>query len=71
MVLPSDAVTVTSGNPKAYLDKGAESGMKLQRWFCGDCGSPVYSTGDAFPGKTSELLCLPWRAWTLCGCGLL
>ena len=40
--VPTAAVTFTSGQPKLYEDT-AQSGNILKRYFCGDCGSPIYS----------------------------
>ena len=41
-VLPSAAFQITQGTPKRY-DAKADSGRTLYRYFCGDCGSPIYS----------------------------
>ena len=41
---------LTQGTPKRYTDK-ADSGRLLQRFFCGDCGSPVYSQRDSMPER--------------------
>ena len=41
-VVPTSAVTFTSGQPKLFADT-AQSGNTLNRYFCGDCGSPIYS----------------------------
>lgn len=41
-VVPSSAFNITQGTPKRY-DAKAESGRTLHRYFCGDCGSPIYS----------------------------
>jgi hypothetical protein len=41
-VIPSAAFRISAGNPKLYASR-AESGRTLNRYFCGDCGSPVYS----------------------------
>ena len=41
-VLPSAAFQITQGTPKRY-DARADSGRTLYRYFCGDCGSPIYS----------------------------
>ncbi len=41
-LVPRSAVTFTSGEPRLYADT-AQSGNILNRYFCGDCGSPVYS----------------------------
>lgn len=34
---------LTRGEPKLYEDGSAESGGSVERWFCGNCGSPIYS----------------------------
>ena len=33
-----------TGEPKLYSDADTASGNTVQRYFCGNCGSPVYST---------------------------
>jgi hypothetical protein len=38
-----DAFTLKSGTPKTYV-KTADSGVKRAHAFCGDCGTPVYSS---------------------------
>jgi hypothetical protein len=47
-VLPSAAFTITHGTPKRYSAR-ADSGRLLHRYFCGDCGSPIYSQRDTRP----------------------
>ena len=47
-VVATDAVTFISGKPKAYADTAA-SGNTLNRYFCGDCGSPIYSKPANLP----------------------
>ena len=47
--MPADAFAITQGTPKSYHDT-ADSGNILHRYFCGDCGSPLYSLVDAVPG---------------------
>jgi hypothetical protein len=41
-LIPSSAFKLTQGTPKRY-DAKADSGRTLYRFFCGDCGSPIYS----------------------------
>ncbi|MGB5079987.1 MAG: GFA family protein [Burkholderiales bacterium] len=41
-VVPSAAFRILRGEPKVYGSQ-AESGRTLNRHFCGDCGSPLYS----------------------------
>ena len=41
-VVPASAFRITRGTPKRY-DAKADSGRTLHRYFCGECGSPIYS----------------------------
>jgi hypothetical protein len=50
-VLPSSAFKITQGTPKRY-DAKADSGRTLYRYFCGDCGSPLYSQRPTTPEMT-------------------
>jgi hypothetical protein len=50
MLMPEADVTV-SGPTKTYIDKKTDSGVDLERIFCGFCGSPVYSRTPHTPGK--------------------
>ena len=52
-VVPTNALHFTQGKPKRYAAK-AESGRTLFRFFCGDCGSPLYSQRETTP-ETSVL----------------
>ncbi len=45
VVVMKDAFTLTQGAPKGHTVTG-DSGGQVTRYFCGDCGSPVYSTPD-------------------------
>jgi hypothetical protein len=47
-VIPSTAFKLTQGTPRCYA-LTADSGRKLHRYFCGDCGSPIYSQRPAAP----------------------
>lgn len=40
------------GEPKCYVDADTDSGNPVERWFCGTCGSPIYS---ALPGMPDQL----------------
>ncbi len=42
IVMDTDALKFTKGEPKIFVDT-ADSGTKLNRAFCGDCGSSLYS----------------------------
>ena len=46
--LPSEAFKITRGTPKRFVAKAA-SGRNLHRYFCGDCGSPIYSQRETTP----------------------
>lgn len=47
-----DDFSFTSGEPKLYADSDTSSGNTVQRFFCGNCGSPIYS---AIPGQPDTL----------------
>ena len=50
--LSSDAFKITQGTPKRYAVK-ADSGRTLYRFFCADCGSPIYSQRETNPGMVT------------------
>ncbi len=50
--IPSSAFTITQGTPRRF-DVKADSGRTLCRYFCGDCGSPIYSHRAATPETVS------------------
>jgi hypothetical protein len=50
-VIPSTAFKLLQGKPRRYSAL-ADSGRLLHRYFCGDCGSPLYSQRDATPETT-------------------
>ena len=45
--VPKSELKIT-GTPKLYRDSDTDSGNTVERYFCGDCGSPIYS---AIPGQ--------------------
>jgi hypothetical protein len=47
-IVPSAVFQITQGTPKCYADK-ADSGRILMRYFCGDCGSPLYTHRETSP----------------------
>jgi hypothetical protein len=47
-MIPSAAFKLLQGEPRRY-SAHADSGRLLHRYFCGDCGSPLYSQRDATP----------------------
>ena len=61
-VVPAAAFKITQGTPKRYAGV-ADSGRTLYRYFCGDCGSPIYSQRATTP----EMLVV--RAGTMEGLG--
>ena len=48
-VVPRSEFRFTQGEPKLYEDPDTESGNTVQRYFCGNCGAPIYSAIDAQP----------------------
>jgi hypothetical protein len=51
-MVPSSAFTVTHGTPRRFTVT-ADSGRTLYRYFCGDCGSPIYSQRATTPETVS------------------
>jgi hypothetical protein len=49
-VVPTDAFEITKGTPKLYADSATQSGRTLSRYFCGECGSPIYGERNPKPG---------------------
>jgi hypothetical protein len=49
-LVPSADVKFTQGKPKRFTMK-ADSGRTLHRYFCGDCGSPLYSQREIAPER--------------------
>lgn len=47
-VVPSTAFKFLKGTPKRYAGR-ADSGRTLYRFFCGECGSPLYSQRESAP----------------------
>ena len=47
-IVPAASVTFLQGTPRRYADK-ADSGNTLYRYFCGNCGSPIYSQRETRP----------------------
>ncbi len=41
---PEDRFRITSGEPKLYIKKTADSGAPRAQAFCADCGSHLYAT---------------------------
>ena len=51
-MIPSSGFRLTQGAPKRFTVT-ADSGRILHRFFCGDCGSPLYSRRELTPENTS------------------
>ena len=50
--VPKSDFTFTAGEPKLYADSDTASGSTVERYFCGRCGSPIYSI---VPGQPDTL----------------
>jgi hypothetical protein len=48
VVVPPGSFKITKGEPKGYASMG-DSGSKVTRYFCADCGSPIYSEPESRP----------------------
>ncbi len=42
-------LSFSAGEPKLYEDSDTDSGGTVQRYFCGSCGSPIYSVVPGQP----------------------
>lgn len=51
MVLRTDQLSIEQGEPSVYEDTAA-SGNKLYRFFCGHCGSSLFSRREKAPEMT-------------------
>jgi hypothetical protein len=50
-LIPSSALRITQGEPKRFT-KIADSGRTLHRFFCGECGSSLFSRRELTPETT-------------------
>jgi len=50
--VPTDSFELLSGEPKVF-SQVVDSGRTLHRFFCGDCGSPLYSRRENTPESTT------------------
>ena len=48
LMVPETALRLTGGAPKFYSST-AESGHRVHRGFCPECGSPVLARNEAYP----------------------
>jgi len=76
IIVPESAVQIT-GQPKIYQDNNTDSGATVQRAFCGNCGSPIYTVSpnvsgvqiikltlfDEIPKPSMEIYCKSMPAW--------
>ena len=46
--VPVAAFRITSGTPKGFASR-AESGRAVTRYFCADCGTPLYTAPERRP----------------------
>ncbi|KAK5162468.1 DUF636 domain protein [Cryomyces antarcticus] len=51
VVVPRTAFKVTKGSAKSYDAKG-DSGKINKHWFCGTCGSSIYTELEVMPDMT-------------------
>ena len=49
-VVPTESMKIVKGVPKSYDDAATKSGRTLTRFFCADCGSPIFSSRNPNPG---------------------
>ncbi|KAK5988486.1 hypothetical protein PT974_09969 [Cladobotryum mycophilum] len=48
-IIPKEALEITKGTPKSWKKQG-HSGNYVFRYFCSDCGSPLWGDVEIFPG---------------------
>lgn len=53
---PVSQFQLTGKPPKRY-EKRADNGARRLQFFCGDCGSPIYATGE---GKDADMVGIRW-----------
>ena len=49
--VPVEGFKFNQGQPKLYQDSDTKSGATVERYFCGDCGSPIYSALSSAPDQ--------------------
>ena len=47
--VPKTDMNFVAGSPALYEDSDTESGNTVERYFCGKCGSPIYSALGSMP----------------------
>ena len=50
--IPKSDFSLITGEPQLYKDSDTVSGNTVERYFCGNCGSPIYS---AIPDQPDTL----------------
>ncbi len=48
VLFPLDVIIVERGEPKQFEDRG-DSGGKVLRTFCAECGTPLWSVAESLP----------------------
>jgi hypothetical protein len=48
-ICAAEQVQMTSGTPKIYCKLG-DNGRPRHQHFCGDCGGPLFTSGEGGPG---------------------
>ena len=51
VAIPTNALSITKGEPRVYADT-ADSGNRLNRFFCANCGSSLFSRREKMPEMT-------------------
>lgn len=46
-----EQISVSKGRPNSFEHR-ADSGNKVHKYFCGNCGSPLFGTTELRPGTT-------------------
>lgn len=50
VMVPADSFAISGETLSIFHTTGADHGQDAQRHFCSNCGSPVATTSDAYPG---------------------
>jgi len=66
VVVPRGALTVSKGTPKSFAVAG-DSGGTVARFFCAECGSPLYSAPSAGPFQVIKAGSLDDPGWLTLG----
>lgn len=55
VLTPVDTIEMTGGAPKVYVKRG-DNGLNRLQHFCGDCGSPMFASGDGRGQRVGDSL---------------